>query len=99
MSFWWIVGIGWLVAMICCAIGNAIWYRMLSEVNGRLDSGQQFSSLMWYPTKSMRLWRSHKELFPDSQLRKREIAVGVVMFGSFLVVAGALLTHAGTHTR
>jgi hypothetical protein len=93
------IGIGWLIAMTCVVIGNVFWYRMLSEVNGRLNPDQRFSTLLWYPNKSIRLWRSHKELFPDSQLRKREVAVGIVMFGSFLVIAGALLSQSAAHAR
>jgi len=62
---------------------------MVDEVNRKLPEDQQFEHLFWYPTKSLRLIREYKRLYPNGRLNRIRIIVQILLFT--LVAISAIL--------
>ena len=95
----WMIGTGWLIMMIGVLVGNLTLSRMLKEVNGRLAPADRISPYWWYLTKMQRLWKLHKQLIPDSPLRKLETLSIVIMLVGFCTVATQFFPVAGLNSR
>jgi hypothetical protein len=61
-----------IVAVVCVSIcGMTATFKMLGmvdQVNERLPKEEQFEPLGWYLTKTQRLHREYKRLYPDGRL-------------------------------
>jgi hypothetical protein len=61
-----------IVALVCVSIcGMTATFKMLAmvdQVNERLPKEEQFDPLGWYLTKTQRLHREYKRLYPDGRL-------------------------------
>jgi len=64
-----IVGIAALVCGSICAMTAMFTnYKMMDKVNDRLPKAEKFDPLFWYLSKSLRLRREYKRLYPDGRL-------------------------------
>ena len=74
----------------CGLLGAVANNEMVEEVNSRLPKDTQFSPMGWYLSKTLRLHREYKRLFPTGiLLLKVRIAIAVA-FGCLLGGAWAL---------
>jgi hypothetical protein len=64
--------------------------NMGDQVNGKLPKDAQFSPLGWYLSKTLRLHREYRRLFPDGQLLLQVRLLIALGFGSLMVGAWAL---------
>ena len=64
--------------------------EMVDQVNGRLPKDMQFSPLGWYLSKTLRLHREYRRLFPDGELLLQARLLMAVGFGGLLVGVWAL---------
>ena len=64
-----IVGIAAVVGTAACGLFGAILnLEMVEEVNSHLPQDSQFSPMGWYLSKTLRLHREYKRLFPTGTL-------------------------------
>jgi hypothetical protein len=63
---------------------------MADKVNGRLPKNDQFAQLGWYWTKTLRLHREYKRLYPSGHLSRKVRLLGGLMFSGLLVCAWSL---------
>jgi hypothetical protein len=54
--------------------------KIVDQVNLRLPADQRFSPLWWYPTKTLRLLREYRRLYPTADLvrRLRRVIMGAI---------------------
>jgi hypothetical protein len=53
---------------ICGMIGTFRHFEMMDKVNDRLPKEEQFDPSWWYLSKTQRLRREYKRLYPDGRL-------------------------------
>jgi len=79
------------VALACVAVVGIIstltHLEMVDKVNEHLPKEEQFDQLGWYMTKSLRLFREYKRLFPDGRLRLKLWVLTALMFACVVVSA------------
>jgi len=86
-----LVGITAMAGVSACGfISTLVYSKMVDQVNGRLPKDAQFSPLGRYPSKTLRLHREYRRLFPDGGLLLQVRFVIAVGFGSLIVCAWAL---------
>ena len=54
-------------------------FAIVDAVNAKLPTGDQFGQLGWYLTKTLRLHREYRRLYPDGDLVRRQGLLGAVM--------------------
>jgi hypothetical protein len=69
---------------ICGLISTVITSEMVDQVNAKLPLERQFSSLGWYVSKTVRLFREYKRLFPNGKLHVRFFASVAVAFSCLI---------------
>jgi hypothetical protein len=80
-----IVGIAAVVGTAACGLFGALAnVEMVEEVNSRLPKDAQISPMGWYLSKTLRLHREYKRLFPTGTLLMRVRIAIVVAFGCML---------------
>jgi hypothetical protein len=62
-------------------------YEMMDKVNDKLPKADQFDPLGWYPSKTLRLRREYRRLYPDGRILKKLHALTALMFTCFLISA------------
>jgi len=88
MSLRIIVGVAALACSSICGVASTfLILEMVDRVNERLPKDQQFSQLWWYWSKTRRLLREYKRLYPDGRLRGKFLALVVLMFACILTTA------------
>jgi hypothetical protein len=80
-----IVGIAALVGTAACGLSSAIAnMEIAEEVKSRLPKDAQFSPMGWYLSKTLRLHREYKWLFPTGTLLIRVRFAIAIAFGCSL---------------
>jgi hypothetical protein len=77
-------------ASLCGLISTLVNDKMVNQVNGKLPKEMQFSSFGWYLSKTLRLHREYRRLFPDGELLLQARLLMAVGFGGLLVGVWAL---------
>jgi hypothetical protein len=55
--------------MAACGItSSVVTAKMVDQVNGKTPKGVQFSSVLWYSTKTKALHYEYQKLFPNGRL-------------------------------
>ena len=54
-------------------------FAIVDAVNAKLPTSDQFGQLGWYLTKTLRLHREYRRLYPDGDLVRRQGLLGVGM--------------------
>lgn len=54
-------------------------FAIVEAVNAKLPTDDQFGQLGWYLTKTLRLHREYRRLYPDGDLLRREGLLSLVM--------------------
>jgi hypothetical protein len=86
-----IVGIAAVMGTAVCGLFGAVAnIEIVEEVNSRLPKDAQFSPMGWYLSKTLRLHREYKRLFPTGTLLMRVRIAIAVAFGCLLGGAWAL---------
>ena len=81
-----VVGIAALVCVsICGMISTFASWEMMDKVNEKLPKEEQFAALWWYASKSMRLHREYKRLYPDGRLLLRVRVLTALAIACLLV--------------
>jgi hypothetical protein len=75
---------------VCGLISTLVNSKMVDQVNGKLPKDVQFSPLGWYLSKTLRLHREYRRLFPDGQLLLQVRLLIALGFGSLMVGAWAV---------
>ena len=96
---WWVFVAVFTPPLLCLLIANWISAHAVRQVNAVLSPERRIDPLFWYPTKTIRLWKVHKALFPNSGLRKAELTAVGLMFMSFIATATLALILVGPHSR
>jgi hypothetical protein len=82
----------------CCLLGAISNMKMVEKVNSRLPKDAQSFPMGWYLSKTLRLHREYKRLFPTGTLLiKVRIATGVGL-GCLLGCVWALGSSGSTHS-
>lgn len=85
-----VVGIAALVcASICGMIATFVSFEMIDRVNEMLPDSSRFAWLGWYFSKTQRLHREYKKLYPDGRLLLKVRVLTAVMIVCGLVCAWA----------
>ena len=74
--------------LLCLVIGvtaTTVRWRMVDEVNARLDEKDRFDHLGWHYLKARRLLEEYRRLYPEGHLVRQEVILG----GALTVVVGA----------
>jgi hypothetical protein len=66
----------WLIIGVVALIHNGTVYSMLFDINKKLAEDDQLSMFWWYPTKTMKIFRLHKQFYPESSLRTVSMVSG-----------------------
>ena len=83
-----IVGIVALACVsVCGVVGSLVSFDMIDKVNEKLPQGEQFAPLGWYYSKSRRLNREYKRLYPDGPLLSKIRLLLALMFACLLIAA------------
>ena len=83
-----VVGIVALVCVsICGMIGTFANWEMMDKVNEKLPKEEQFAALWWYASKSLRLRREYKRLYPDGRLLLKVRILTVLAIACLFVCA------------
>ena len=86
-----LIGIAAIAGVSVCGLMSALANsNMGDQVNGKLPKDAQFSPLGWYLSKTLRLHREYRRLFPDGQLLLQVRLLIALGFGSLIVGAWAL---------
>jgi len=75
---------------LCGLVTSVINQQIVTKVNERLPKESQFSAVGWYYTKSRRLHREYRRLFPSGRLLWAERAFGVTMAGFCICLVWAI---------
>jgi hypothetical protein len=85
-----LIGIAAIAGVSVCGLMSALANsKMVDQVNRKLPKDVQFSPLGWYFSKTLRLHREYRRLFPDGQLLQVRLLIALG-FGSLIVGAWAL---------
>jgi hypothetical protein len=72
-------------------------FAIVDAVNAKLSASDQFNQFGWYPSKTLRLHREYRRLYPSGGLLRRQgilsalmlfctvVALAVLGFGVFLI--------------
>jgi len=74
-----------LSASICGMTTSFTNWEMMDRVNERLPKEEQFGALWWYPSKSLRLRREYKRLYPGGRLLLKVRVLTALMFTCVLI--------------
>jgi hypothetical protein len=75
----------------CLAFGLtsiAIHWKMVDDVNARLDEKDRYDLLFWHPAKSINLIRDYRRLYPDGRLLHYQFA----LIGTLIAIAVVVIT-------
>lgn len=81
---------GFALLICVCGFGLAATinnFALVDAVNAKLSADDQFGQLGWYPTKTLRLHREYRRLYPDGRLLLRGGILGAVMLLSLAMAA------------
>jgi hypothetical protein len=83
-----IVGIVAIVCAATCGITRTfVSFKIIDSVNERLPEESQFDPLGWYYTKTQRLHREYKRLYPSGDLLLKLRLLTAIMFACMLICA------------
>jgi hypothetical protein len=85
-----------LSGFITVGMSNVLFYRMVREINNAVPEDQRMN-LWTLGMKSRRVFKQHRELFPNSVMRSKMgwlSAVGLVLFCGGMIF-GMFATNAG----
>ena len=83
-----VVGISALVCVsICGMISTFASWEMMDKVNEKLPREEQFAGLGWYASKTLRLHREYKRLYPDGRLLLKVRVLTAIMFAGVVISA------------
>jgi hypothetical protein len=86
-----IVGILALACVSVCGVLSSIAsLQMANKVNERLPKNEQFAQLGWWWTKTLRVHREYKRLYPSGDLSRKVRVLGGLMFSALLACAWSL---------
>ena len=90
MSVRGIVAIAALVGFsLCGLIASLIQQKIVMLVNKKLPNESHFAPMGWFVTKTLRLSREYRRLYPNGNLLWMQRAFGVAMFGCLLTLIWA----------
>src|ERR1700733_6984062 len=69
----------------CAIIGNFASYEMMDKVNDKLPKADQFDPLGWHPTKTLRLHREYRRLYPEGRLPRKLHVLTALLFSCWLI--------------
>jgi hypothetical protein len=72
---------------ICGMIGTFRHFEMMDKVNDRLPKEEQFDPSWWYLSKTQRLRREYKRLYPDGRLLLH-VRIATALMITCVVIAG-----------
>jgi hypothetical protein len=75
---------------ICGLISTFTQYEIVDQVNAKLPKSEQFDSLWWYASKTLRLHSEYKRLYPEGRLLFKFRVLMALMVSCLLVCAWAL---------
>ena len=70
---------------------NGIIWKLVADVNARLEESEKFSYLGWYPGKLNRVWAAHKRLCPHNPWRIFFVVSFVLTLACFYLLARFVL--------
>ena len=78
MSVWRLLEfVGFLVACLTLGLtGLAVHWKMVEEVNARLDEKDRFELMGWHGPKSRRLVEQYRSLYPEGRLVRQAALLG-----------------------
>jgi hypothetical protein len=86
-----IVGVLALAGVSACGIASTVVHNlMVEQVNAKLAAGDQFFPLWWNLTKTQRLNREYRRLYPEGRLLVGSRALGALMFACVLTCMWAI---------
>ena len=56
------------ISSVFIMLANAVLYAIVGEVNRKLTDDQQIGYFVWYPAKTLRVFREYRRLYPDGRL-------------------------------
>ena len=62
-------------------------FAMVEAVNAKLPEREQFDPFWWGPSKTSRLRREYRRLYPEGKLIRRQSVLATAMFVCLLLVA------------
>jgi hypothetical protein len=62
-------------------------FAMVEAVNAKLPEREQFDPFWWGPSKTSRLRREYRRLYPEGKLLRRQNVLGAAMFACILLAA------------
>jgi hypothetical protein len=65
-------------------------FAIVEAVNAQLPAREQFDPFWWGPSKTSRLRREYRRLYPEGKLLRRQNVLGGAMFICILLAALAL---------
>jgi hypothetical protein len=71
-------------------VGTINQFAIVEAVNAKLPPGDQFDTLGWWPSKTLRLHRQYRRLYPDGRLLWRQGVLASAMLFC-MVLAGGLI--------
>lgn len=83
-----------IIAAILFALGSTLMvmsgivaYKMIGEINRKLPEDQQVRYLWFYPSKTFRITREYRRLYPQGRLNWVRIILTII--GGALIIASA----------
>jgi hypothetical protein len=74
--------------MFFALLSSMVIWKMVADVNSRVEESERFSYLWWYFGKLDRLWRTHRSFFPHSPWRKYLVVI-LLLTGLSIWLAGS----------
>jgi hypothetical protein len=62
-------------------------FAIVEAVNAKLPAGEQFDPFWWGPSKTFRLRREYRRLYPEGKLLRRQSVLTAAMFVCILLAA------------
>ena len=75
---------------ICGLIATFTGFEMVDRVNEKLPEENQFETLGWYFSKTQRLHREYRRIYPEGRLLLKVRVLAALMFGCLLVCVWGL---------
>jgi len=86
-----------LVVLLCVGVlgiaGTINTFAIVDAVNAKLPASDQFDAIGWWPSKTLRLQRQYRRLYPDGRLLWRQGVLTYAML--FCTVLAAVLIGFG----
>jgi hypothetical protein len=73
--------------IVCGLLGTLASFDMIDKVNAKLSENEKFAEMWWYSSKTMRLHREYKRLYPAGRLLLRVRVLGALMFALIVIAA------------